>query len=194
MNKYTKYKGIRVRGWNSRQIVLFRMGEEVICMENKREKCPCCGYLTLKRRNHPQMPEWEVCVLCNWEDDGQSDQDAGRVYGGANSSYSMTEARLNFKKYLVMYSPDNDTRMTHGDCPEEIAIKKLLIKLFKDSTIITGRCKKDEIWSEIIRLENQLHEYTHLQIEQYELSLKYWLPYNTSTFKSNGWAWLLCGC
>jgi len=137
-------------------------------MENKRGKCPCCGFLTLPR----EMPDYEVCILCNWEDDGQNDQDADQVNGGPNGSYSLTEARLNFKKYLVMYSPDNDTRIGSSDWPEEIAIKKSLIKLFEDNRMTSEKCKKDEIWSEIIRLEEQLHEYTRLKIKQYELSLK----------------------
>ncbi|WP_346353022.1 CPCC family cysteine-rich protein [Azotosporobacter soli] len=136
-------------------------------MTNSRDCCPCCGYLTLPKRMHPQMPQWDICGLCHWEDDGQTDRDADRVYGGPNQRYSLTEARANFKKYLIMYSPDNDTRIVSGDWPEEIEIKKSLIKLFEESKTLNNQCRADEIWEEIINLENKLDEITSLKINQF---------------------------
>lgn len=136
-------------------------------MENQRDKCPCCGYLTLPRRLHPQMPQWDICILCNWEDDGQTDQDADRIYGGPNAKYSLTEARTNFKKYLVMYSPNNAKRITKGDWPKELTIKQSLIKLFEEVGMSNDKNNKDKIWSEITKLENKLNEFKHLKIEQF---------------------------
>ena len=53
--------------------------------------CPCCGYLTL-----PVRGDFELCPVCFWEDDGQSDDDADEVVGGPNGSLSLTQARANF--------------------------------------------------------------------------------------------------
>jgi hypothetical protein len=53
--------------------------------------CPCCGYVTL-----PQRGSYDICPVCFWEDDGQDDEDADRVYGGPNGKLSLTEARRNF--------------------------------------------------------------------------------------------------
>lgn len=44
---------------------------------NKRFKCPCCGYPTLNER-----VAYDVCILCNWEVDGQDDDCADEVWGG----------------------------------------------------------------------------------------------------------------
>ncbi|WP_253907628.1 CPCC family cysteine-rich protein [Bacillus sp. WMMC1349] len=43
----------------------------------KREKCPCCGFPTIEERRI-----FEICELCNWEDDGQDDPNADEVWGG----------------------------------------------------------------------------------------------------------------
>ncbi|WP_080926020.1 MULTISPECIES: CPCC family cysteine-rich protein [Pseudomonas] len=40
------------------------------------EACPCCDYRTLSSRAH-----YEICGLCNWEDDGTIEQD---TYSGPN--------------------------------------------------------------------------------------------------------------
>ncbi|MGL5255787.1 MAG: CPCC family cysteine-rich protein [Proteocatella sp.] len=98
-----------------------------------------------------------MCYLCHWQDDGQSDVDADKVYGGPNGRYSLSEARVNFKKYLVKYSPDNDTRIVPTDLPEEVAIKKLLINLFNESKLINDKYEKEKIWLEISRAEDRLH-------------------------------------
>ena len=64
----------------------------------QREKCPCCGFPTLDERG-----DYDICELCNWEDDGQDDLYADEVWGGPNGDYSLTEARRNFNKHLIMY-------------------------------------------------------------------------------------------
>ena len=65
-----------------------------------RYPCPCCGYPTLEERGG-----YDICELCNWEDDGQDDPRADEVWGGPNQHNSLTESRQNFKKYLIMYDP-----------------------------------------------------------------------------------------
>lgn len=92
----------------------------------KRVHCPCCGYPTLE-----SGADYEICELCNWEDDGQSDDDADGVGDGPNADYSLSEARSNFKRYLVMYAPDRDMRITGADSPLEHETKRLLIEAFE---------------------------------------------------------------
>jgi hypothetical protein len=65
-------------------------------------KCPCCGKETLTERG-----VYEICAVCNWEDDGQDDYDADVVRGGPNYTYhlgkshplSLTEGRENYKNH-----------------------------------------------------------------------------------------------
>lgn len=63
----------------------------------ERVKCPCCGFLTLEERGN-----FDICPLCRWEDDGQNDPYADEVWGGPNGDCSLTEARKNFEKNLIM--------------------------------------------------------------------------------------------
>ncbi|MDM5206119.1 CPCC family cysteine-rich protein [Cytobacillus kochii] len=64
----------------------------------KREKCPCCGFLTIEERRM-----FDICELCHWGDDGQDDPNTDEVWGCPNGDYSLTEARKNFKEHLIMY-------------------------------------------------------------------------------------------
>ena len=123
--------------------------------------CPCCGYPTLTRRS-----EYEVCELCNWEDDGQSDVDADEVPGGPNGNYSLTEARQNFLLYHVMYRPDHDTRITGGDSPLEKHTKLALITAFQKFAVTTEY--REIIATEILRLERVLRDELKRLIKEYE--------------------------
>lgn len=60
---------------------------------NEMEACPCCGYVTLDELGH-----YDICEVCWWEDDGQDNDDADRVWGGPNTD-SLTKARVNFILY-----------------------------------------------------------------------------------------------
>jgi hypothetical protein len=55
--------------------------------------CPCCRYWTLTERG-----AFEICDECNWEDDGQDDEDADVVRGGPNGSLSLTAARELYRR------------------------------------------------------------------------------------------------
>jgi Cysteine-rich CPCC len=88
--------------------------------------CPCCGYPTLQ-----ESGGYEICCLCNWEDDGQDDADADDVKGGPNGSYSLSEARENFRRYWVMYGPDRDTRVCPGDSEAALTAKKTMVHAFE---------------------------------------------------------------
>ncbi len=56
--------------------------------------CPCCGYPTLATRG-----SFDVCAVCDWEDDGQDSHDADRVRGGPNGDLSLAQAIRNFADY-----------------------------------------------------------------------------------------------
>lgn len=56
--------------------------------------CPCCGFPTLGTRG-----QYEICTVCDWEDDGQDDVDADVVMEGPNGQLSLTAARANFAEH-----------------------------------------------------------------------------------------------
>ena len=59
-------------------------------------RCPCCLYVTLHGRG-----QFEICPVCNWEDDGQDGHDASDVRGGPNGLLSLLDARANFQTHGV---------------------------------------------------------------------------------------------
>lgn len=104
--------------------------------------CPCCYYPTFSSR-----PEFDICPLCNWEDDRQDDHNADEVLGGPNHGYSLTEARKNFKQYFTMYRPSDIYHF------ERTTVKKVLGKIVEDLTV-----KKQEIineYNQLLHIENE---------------------------------------
>jgi len=92
----------------------------------KHYTCPCCGYPTLGERG-----AYDICGLCNWEDDGQDDPHADEVWGGPNGSYSLTEARENFTRHKIMYGPPKgDTRVGGSDSAKEAEAKIAIMHAF----------------------------------------------------------------
>jgi len=61
----------------------------------KSQTCPGCGYPTLSKRG-----EYEICSICNWEDDSQDNEEADEIWGGPNGKLSLTENRINIGKIL----------------------------------------------------------------------------------------------
>ena len=57
--------------------------------------CPGCGYPTLTSRGG-----YEICIICNWEDDSQDDDQAEEVWGGPNGGLSLIDNRLIIGKQL----------------------------------------------------------------------------------------------
>jgi hypothetical protein len=60
--------------------------------------CLGCGYPTLTERGG-----YEICCICNWEDDDQDDFDADAIRGGPNYELSLTENRLYIGEKLQKY-------------------------------------------------------------------------------------------
>jgi hypothetical protein len=58
--------------------------------------CPSCGYPTIDGRG-----DFDICSICDWEDDGQDDDDADEVRGGPNSDLSLIDSRLRIGTFLV---------------------------------------------------------------------------------------------
>jgi hypothetical protein len=125
--------------------------------------CPCCGYPTLR-----EAVAYEICELCNWEDDGQGDADAKAVRGGPNGLYSLAEARLNFKKYLVMYRPEQDTRATGPDTPPELQAKRELITAFDQLRVTTDISARAQALAAVRRSEAVLEAELHRSVKEYE--------------------------
>jgi hypothetical protein len=114
--------------------------------------CPCCGYATLVARN-----VYNVCRLCNWEDDGQDDVDADAVRRGPNAGHSLAQARANFKRFRVMYAPGRDPRTIGATSELEFTTKgRLMVALER-----LRRCQRSEIERinlEVAGLERILYE------------------------------------
>lgn len=68
--------------------------------------CPSCGFPTLTERH-----SWEICSICNWEDDGQDDANANEIFGGPNGGMSLTESRIEFQKEFDQYLLDENRRL-----------------------------------------------------------------------------------
>jgi len=122
----------------------------------------CCRYPTLPGRNG-----YEICELCNWEDDGQDDGTADAVWGASNSDYSLSEARQNFKRYRVMYEPRRDQRITGKDSPLEYDTKGLLMQAF-DRLQNGTENERSACEGDVAKLEIVLQNETARQVQEYE--------------------------
>ncbi|WIW70181.1 CPCC family cysteine-rich protein [Anaerosinus gibii] len=133
-------------------------------MDKRRGVCQCCGYPTLPLRDFPQMPTFDICILCDWQDEGQSDKDADKIYGGANKSYSLTNARINFNKDFTMFSIDAELK--DGKVrSEKLELKKSLINLFNKLKKISDKNEENKIWIKILKIEERLHQIKYETIE-----------------------------
>jgi len=129
----------------------------------KRVSCPCCGFPTLS-----EAAAYEICELCNWEDDGQGDADAVVVRGGPNGSYSLAEARRNFCEHLVMYRPDHDTRATGPDTPAELEAKQALVKAFGQLRGTSDPGQRAKLAESVRQSERTLEAELYRTVKEYE--------------------------
>ena len=128
--------------------------------------CPCCGYPTLTERGG-----YDICCLCNWEDDGQDNPLADEVWGGPNGRYSLAEARANFKQYWVMYSPDNDTRITAGDSTVTLKAKRVVAEAF-DAMEEADEQGQARLWDTVRDGRATLDQELHRGVREYEQRLR----------------------
>ena len=118
----------------------------------ERHTCPCCRYPTLQARGAN-----EICILCNWEDEGQDDPQADEVWGGPNGPYSLSAARANFDRYLVMYSPDRpDPRVGGEDSLDEKNAKHGMVQAFDAMVGETDPAALEPLWGQVFENERML--------------------------------------
>ena len=97
---------------------------------------------------------YEICGLCDWEDDGQDDDDADQIAGGPNSNYSLTEARGNFEKHLTMYRPSDTIAFSRLNKEKIKEIKKI----YDDIFLLTDNAEIENKLRQANRLENNLRK------------------------------------
>jgi hypothetical protein len=131
----------------------------------KRVRCPCCGYLTLAGR-----AEYQVCELCCWEDDGQDDPHADEVRGGPNHDYSLTQARENFRRFLVMYEPERDRRIGGPDQEAVLETKRLLMAAL-ERLEHADPSSRGEVVTEIKGLERRLYQHLKDRIREHDAAV-----------------------
>jgi len=85
----------------SQSMVTTGLGEYDICGEIERlEVCPCCEYRTIESRG-----EYEICGLCDWEDNGVTDVDLHSgpnhmTLGEAKEKFAETKGSLLLEKWV----------------------------------------------------------------------------------------------
>ena len=68
--------------------------------------CPICG-----NKNQGETPEFDVCPVCDWEDDPQQRND--HDYDGGANWHSVNMAKVNFEKFgKIMTDEDNNAEAT----------------------------------------------------------------------------------
>jgi hypothetical protein len=152
----------RRREWFEDYVTRIERGVREAPRLGVRYVCPCCGYPTLRERGG-----YEICPLCNWEDDGQDDPYANEVWGGPNGAYSLTEARKNFKNNLVMYD-SIDPRIGGGDSAVEKQAKESMIAAFEQMRDKTDTNASDELWEQVSQSQKILDRETKRKIREHE--------------------------
>jgi hypothetical protein len=108
--------------------------------------CPCCFMPTLDERG-----EFDICLICFWEDDGQDTDDAEIVRGGPNRDYSLKEARENFEKYHTMYRPSDKYAFEHEN--RAMPLKKRMYQALTKAI----QSNSEEDWKIALEVENEYY-------------------------------------
>lgn len=93
------------------------------------EACPCCGYRTLDERG-----QYDICVVCWWEDDGQDNQSADETRGGPNDGISLSRARANFLTHGI-YDPTRQDLRRHQQPADKFAVARYFALADEDSVV-----------------------------------------------------------
>jgi hypothetical protein len=127
--------------------------------------CPCCGYPTLS-----ELGGYDICELCNWEDDGQDDSDADDVWGGPNYHYSLARARANFLRHLIMYDPDAPTTRISGNSNTELEhrAKRAIVDAFDAMLSEPDPVELRRLWHVVTDGEAILQSELHRTVAEYE--------------------------
>lgn len=92
-------------------------------------RCPCCKFPTLNDNGG-----FEICVICWWEDDGQTDQDADEARGGPNSHYSLAQAQQNFADHGHMYDESQGIQVVEQPSSTRRELMDYLVSFGRDPT------------------------------------------------------------
>lgn len=152
----------RRREWFQNYITQIERGVIKVPRSGIMYLCPCCGYPTLHGRS-----SFEICPLCNWEDDGQDDPYADEVWGGPNKGYSLTEARQNFRRNLVMYG-SVDPRIGGSDSKLERKAKELMIDTFEQMPDETDAETMGKLWDQVRESQKTLYQETVRKVREFE--------------------------
>ena len=114
--------------------------------------CPGCGYPTLSERG-----EYEICIVCDWEDDRQDDNTSDKIWNGPNGNLSLTENRI----YIGRILDDGKSNSLRLD---NIYAENILktIKHFDDKrgtiykTITGNETLQHPMWTELEQIEKDL--------------------------------------
>ena len=131
-----------------------------------RFSCPCCGYPTLLSR-----ARYDICRLCDWEDDGQDDANSADFQCGPNGGYSLDQARVNFKSHLTMYAKGKNSSISGEDSTDRIKLKQQLIDIFEQLLSAVGN-EKAALWQQALKTEQLLYDEVKRGIKRYEALLK----------------------
>lgn len=93
--------------------------------------CPGCGFPTLNERGG-----YDICDVCNWEDDNQDDENADEILGGPTSDLSLTQNRLDIGNTLKLLADNLEGKV--NDNPNEVI------------SILTNHDKRMKVMSEKI--------------------------------------------
>lgn len=131
-----------------------------------RYSCPCCGYPTLEEKR----PSWEICNLCGWEDDGQDDPKADEVWGGPNYYLSLAQARENFKRYLIKFSPEQTPTSIGGNSnsEKEHTAKRAMMQAFDKMASEQVPATLEALWQQVYDNKAVLYEEVIRKIDEYK--------------------------
>lgn len=107
--------------------------------------CPGCGYPTISSRG-----DYEICLVCWWEDDNQDDETADEVWGGPNGLLSLTENRLLIGRKLLGLCQEHNGKVNLDivEVLHNLAVRHEQIKKFKKSRTTNTTKVNDPVWEE----------------------------------------------
>jgi hypothetical protein len=110
-------------------------------------RCPCaaCGFPTV-RIGDPR------CLLCDWQQNVSASDTSGSAEKPLHIEYTLTEARINFEKYLTTYCPEDEPKFSRSQ--KNLLKKCLLIRAYLE--LSAGSFQVENLVSRILDLEKQI--------------------------------------
>ncbi|MFZ5766349.1 MAG: CPCC family cysteine-rich protein [Thermodesulfobacteriota bacterium] len=145
----TRYRGLATRDSALSNFLHRFTGMKEVCQRLKEKKpglfdrspCPSCGFPTMTTDD-------DRCLLCDWRQPNNFTRKKKMVDGDD----FLTEARVNFEKYLTIYCPDDEAIFSRGQA--NILMKCILICTYHD--LFDARFQDEKVIKEILTLENQI--------------------------------------